>query len=170
MTRPDCVVMCNLINIHTYIHTYIHTVVRRREGLCDRYLTLPVGRQVPVRAERLSWREIHRSSPLRRKPKNRSSCNHPPSPLSCTQAMSACPPILPAAHEPLFICFVPVSVWEKARGGGGGEGGCNVSKRKNHKSWIESMKISRGNRGGDKMTILIGCSVCNEGIPWPVPS
>ncbi|CAM9701696.1 unnamed protein product [Ascophyllum nodosum] len=21
MTRPDCVVMCNLINIHTYIHT-----------------------------------------------------------------------------------------------------------------------------------------------------
>ena len=27
MTRPDCAVMCNLINIHTYInmHTYIHT-------------------------------------------------------------------------------------------------------------------------------------------------
>ena len=24
MTRPDCAVMCNLINIHTYIHTYIH--------------------------------------------------------------------------------------------------------------------------------------------------
>ena len=23
MTRPDCAVMCNLINIHTYIHTYI---------------------------------------------------------------------------------------------------------------------------------------------------
>ena len=23
MTGPDCVVMCNLINIHTYIHTYI---------------------------------------------------------------------------------------------------------------------------------------------------
>ena len=22
MTRPDCAVMCNLINIHTYIHTY----------------------------------------------------------------------------------------------------------------------------------------------------
>ena len=26
MTRPDCAVMCNLINIHTYIHTYIHTI------------------------------------------------------------------------------------------------------------------------------------------------
>ena len=24
MTGPDCAVMCNLINIHTYIHTYIH--------------------------------------------------------------------------------------------------------------------------------------------------
>ena len=24
MTRPDCAVMCNFINIHTYIHTYIH--------------------------------------------------------------------------------------------------------------------------------------------------
>ena len=24
MTRPDCAVMCNLINIHTYIHRYIH--------------------------------------------------------------------------------------------------------------------------------------------------
>ena len=23
MTGPDCAVMCNLINIHTYIHTYI---------------------------------------------------------------------------------------------------------------------------------------------------
>ena len=36
MTRPDCAVMCNLINIHTYIHvqfnkyihTYIHTYIR----------------------------------------------------------------------------------------------------------------------------------------------
>ena len=27
MTGPDCAVMCNLINIHTYIHTYIHTFV-----------------------------------------------------------------------------------------------------------------------------------------------
>ena len=26
MTGPDCAVMCNLVNIHTYIHTYyIHT-------------------------------------------------------------------------------------------------------------------------------------------------
>ena len=25
MTGPDCAVMCNLINIHTYIHTHIHT-------------------------------------------------------------------------------------------------------------------------------------------------
>ena len=24
MTGPDCAVMCNLTNIHTYIHTYIH--------------------------------------------------------------------------------------------------------------------------------------------------
>ena len=23
MTGPDCAVMCNLINIHTYIHTYM---------------------------------------------------------------------------------------------------------------------------------------------------
>ena len=27
MTGPDCAVMCNLINIHTYIHTYIHTCI-----------------------------------------------------------------------------------------------------------------------------------------------
>ena len=27
MTRPDCAVMCNLINIHTYIHTYIHAYI-----------------------------------------------------------------------------------------------------------------------------------------------
>ena len=27
MTGPDCAVMCNLINIHTYIHTYVHTYV-----------------------------------------------------------------------------------------------------------------------------------------------
>ena len=26
MTGPDCAVMCNLINIHTYMHIYIHTV------------------------------------------------------------------------------------------------------------------------------------------------
>ena len=24
MTGPDCTVMCNLMNIHTYIHTYTH--------------------------------------------------------------------------------------------------------------------------------------------------
>ena len=28
MTGPDCAVMCNLINIHTYIHTYI---IHRKE-------------------------------------------------------------------------------------------------------------------------------------------
>ena len=27
MTGPDCAVMCNLINIHTYIHTYMHTYI-----------------------------------------------------------------------------------------------------------------------------------------------
>ena len=27
MTGPDCAVMCNLINIHTYIRTYIYTSV-----------------------------------------------------------------------------------------------------------------------------------------------
>ena len=27
MTRPDCAVMCNLINIHTYIHIYIYTYI-----------------------------------------------------------------------------------------------------------------------------------------------
>ena len=25
MTGPDCAVVCNLKNIHTYIHTYIYT-------------------------------------------------------------------------------------------------------------------------------------------------
>ena len=34
MTGPDCAVMCNLINIHTYfeVHTYIHTI---REDQCE---------------------------------------------------------------------------------------------------------------------------------------
>ena len=27
MTGPDCAVVSNLINIHTYIHTYIHTSI-----------------------------------------------------------------------------------------------------------------------------------------------
>ena len=27
VTGPDCAVMCNLINIHTYIQTYIHTYI-----------------------------------------------------------------------------------------------------------------------------------------------
>ena len=31
MTRPDCAVMCNLINIHTYIHTYIPGTTLSRE-------------------------------------------------------------------------------------------------------------------------------------------
>ena len=31
MTRPDCAVMCNLINIRTYIHTYIHTPGREED-------------------------------------------------------------------------------------------------------------------------------------------
>ena len=26
ITGPDCAVMCNLINMHTYIHTYLHTI------------------------------------------------------------------------------------------------------------------------------------------------
>ena len=34
MTGPDCAVMCNLINIHTYILTYIHTYIH----------TYPLGR------------------------------------------------------------------------------------------------------------------------------
>ena len=28
MTGPDCAVMCNLINIYTYMHTYIHRIIR----------------------------------------------------------------------------------------------------------------------------------------------
>ena len=32
MTGPDCAVMCNLINIHTYIHTYIHLWHARGQG------------------------------------------------------------------------------------------------------------------------------------------
>ena len=31
MTGPDCAVMCNLINIHTYIHTNIHTYIIIRD-------------------------------------------------------------------------------------------------------------------------------------------
>ena len=27
MTRPDCAVMCNLINTHTHTHTHTHTRV-----------------------------------------------------------------------------------------------------------------------------------------------
>ena len=27
MTGPDCAVMCNLINTHTYLDTYIHTYI-----------------------------------------------------------------------------------------------------------------------------------------------
>ena len=27
ITGPDCAVMCNLINIHTYVHTYIHAYI-----------------------------------------------------------------------------------------------------------------------------------------------
>ena len=27
MTRPDCAVMCNLINIHTYIHSYLYIYI-----------------------------------------------------------------------------------------------------------------------------------------------
>ena len=27
MTGPDCAVICNLINMHTYIHTYIHAYI-----------------------------------------------------------------------------------------------------------------------------------------------
>ena len=34
VTGPDCVVMCNLINIHTYIHTYINTYIPR-EDQCE---------------------------------------------------------------------------------------------------------------------------------------
>ena len=45
MTRPDCAVMCNLINIHTYIHTYIHTQV---SGLVPRYLLPPSSRYVDM--------------------------------------------------------------------------------------------------------------------------
>ena len=33
MTEPDCAVMCNLINIHSYKHVYIHTYIHDRAGL-----------------------------------------------------------------------------------------------------------------------------------------
>ena len=32
MAGPDCAVMCNLINIHTYIRTYIHTYMDEGNG------------------------------------------------------------------------------------------------------------------------------------------
>ena len=36
MTGPDCAVMCNLINIHTYIHTYIQvSLIPPREDQCE---------------------------------------------------------------------------------------------------------------------------------------
>ena len=31
MTGPDCAVMCNLINIHTYIHTYMESEKKCRK-------------------------------------------------------------------------------------------------------------------------------------------
>ena len=40
MTGPDCAVMCNLINIHTYMHTYMHTCV------CVCFLPIHSGHQV----------------------------------------------------------------------------------------------------------------------------
>ena len=45
MTRPDCAVMCNLINIHTYIHTYIHTspFLQTGRGTCE-HSTVPFAR------------------------------------------------------------------------------------------------------------------------------
>ena len=35
MTGPDCAVMCNLINIHTYIHTYIVSLIPPWEDQCE---------------------------------------------------------------------------------------------------------------------------------------
>ena len=32
MTRPDCAVMCNLINTHTHTHTHTHTIVASEPG------------------------------------------------------------------------------------------------------------------------------------------
>ena len=34
MTRPDCAVMCNLINIHTYIHINTH-LIQPWEDQCE---------------------------------------------------------------------------------------------------------------------------------------
>ena len=48
MTGPDCAVMCNLINIHTYIHSHpigpqpypvIYAVANLASGLLDRKIT-----------------------------------------------------------------------------------------------------------------------------------
>ena len=35
MTGPDCVVMCNLINTHTHTHTHTHTTHHLQAALCD---------------------------------------------------------------------------------------------------------------------------------------
>ena len=32
MTRPDCAVMCNLINTHTHTHTHTHTPGSNKEA------------------------------------------------------------------------------------------------------------------------------------------
>ena len=44
MTGPDCAVMCNLINIHTYIHTYTHRrKVKQDEGHTGFIIHLPTA-------------------------------------------------------------------------------------------------------------------------------
>ena len=57
MTRPDCAVMCNLINTHTHTHTHTHT-----QGTSPRH-----HHRQPLR--RLQSRE--RSTPRRKTPRRR---------------------------------------------------------------------------------------------------
>ena len=35
MTRPDCAVMCNLINTHTHTHTHTHALIPPWKDQCE---------------------------------------------------------------------------------------------------------------------------------------
>ena len=54
MTRmtggPDCAVVCNLINIHTYIHIYIHTYIHT-------YIQVSL---IPPREDQCEWHRMTR--------------------------------------------------------------------------------------------------------------
>ena len=61
MTRPDCAVMCNLINTHTHKHTecvpFVESVVIDVEGVGFRPRGIVVGRGIVAVCTRISSQE-----------------------------------------------------------------------------------------------------------------